>query len=240
MSHTCYGDLEGGFAGKGVTLFWRGLPIWLAVVGPIALAFFMLGALIDWNALDLAVTRGDQATMAFIETSPSFRRGIGIAFLCVAVSAAAAVLLYPLFQAISLRWWLSGLRFGELTVTSHLKTGQVYRVYLRFALYILALMAVTAIAGVICLFVVSALVGPRHDSTLGELIATVMTVGLYVVIALGASIVHQVVVTFALWRLGLQSAELTGAEVLDSVRAAGLPSSALGEGLADALGVGGM
>jgi len=48
------------------------------------------------------------------------------------------------------------------------------------------------------------------------------------------------VVTYSLWRLGLQSAELTGAEALNSVRAAGLPSSALGEGLADALGVGGI
>ena len=240
MAHTCYGDLAGSFAGRGMSLFWRGLPIWLMVVGPILFAFFALGALIDWNALDGAVARGDQATLAFIEASPGFRRGIGIAFLCVAVSAMAAALLYPLFQAISLRWWLSGLRFGGLAVTSHLKTGQVYRVYLRFALYIVALMAITAVVGGVCLLVVSTLVGPRHDSTPGELIATIITVGFYVVIALGASIVHQVVVTLSLWRLGLQSAELTGAEVLDSVRAAGLPSSALGEGLADALGVGGM
>ena len=34
MGHTCYGDLEGSFVGKGVTLFLRGLPIWLVVVGP--------------------------------------------------------------------------------------------------------------------------------------------------------------------------------------------------------------
>jgi uncharacterized membrane protein YjgN (DUF898 family) len=240
MAHTCYGDLEGSFAGKGATLFLRGLPIWLAVVGPIVFAFFMLGALIDWNTLNTAVAQGDQATLAFIETSAGFRRGVGIAFLCVAIAATAAVLLYPLFQAVSLRWWISGLRFGEITVISHLRTGQVYRVYLRFFLYMFLLMLLTAVAGSICLFAVSELVGPRHDSTLAELLATVITVGLYVVIALGASTVHQVVVTFSLWRLGLQSAELTGAEALNSVRAAGLPSSALGEGLADALGVGGI
>jgi len=51
--------------------------------------------------------------------------------------------------------------------------------------------------------------------------------------------VHQVVVSFALWRLGAQSAELFGTGALDGVRASGGPSSALGEGLADALGVGG-
>jgi hypothetical protein len=48
------------------------------------------------------------------------------------------------------------------------------------------------------------------------------------------------VVTFSMWRLGVQSAELSGADALDSVRATGTPSSALGEGLADALHVGGI
>jgi uncharacterized membrane protein YjgN (DUF898 family) len=240
MAHTCYGDLEGSFAGNGAALFLRGLPLWLAVVGPLVFAFFALGALIDWTTLNTAVAQGDQATLAFIETSAGFRRGVGVAFLCVAIAAMAAVLLYPLFQAISLRWWISGLRFGDVVVTSHLRTRQVYRVYLRFIVYILFLMLATAIVGGLCLFAVSELVGPRHDSSLAELLATIITVGLYVVIALGASTVHQVVVTLSLWRLGLQSAQLTGAEELDSVRAAGLPSSALGEGLADALGVGGI
>ena len=240
MKHTCYGDLEGAFVGTGAALFVRGLPMWLAVAGPIMFAVFALATLIDWNTLNVAVAQGDQATLAFIETSSGFRRGIGIAFLCLALAAVTAVLLYPLFQTVSLRWWISGLRFGEIAVTSRLKTGQVYRVYLRFLLFLFLLTLATAVAGSVCLFIVSELVGPRHDSALAELLATIITVGLYVVIALGASTVHQVVVTFALWRLGLQSAELSGVDVLNSVRAAGLPSSALGEGLADALGVGGI
>jgi uncharacterized membrane protein YjgN (DUF898 family) len=240
MKHTCYGDLEGAFVGKGAALFVRGLPMWLAVVGPIVFAFFALGALVDWNTLNTAVAQGDQATLAFIESSSGFRSAVGIAFLCLALAALAAVMLYPLFQTISLRWWISGLRFGDIAVTSCLKAGQIYRVYLRFLLFLFLLTLATAIAGGICLFIVSELVGPRHDSALAELLATIITVGLYVVIALGASTVHQVAVTFALWRLGLQSAELSGADALNSVRAAGLPSSALGEGLADALGVGGI
>jgi uncharacterized membrane protein YjgN (DUF898 family) len=148
MSHTCYGDLEGSFAGKGGTLFLYDLPIWLAVVGPILFAFFLLGTLIDWNTLDVAMAQGDQATLAFIEASPGFPAAVGTAFLCIAIAAIAAILLYPLFQAASLRWWISGLRFGDLAVTSRLKTGQVYRVYLRFVLYILLLMLLTAVAGV--------------------------------------------------------------------------------------------
>jgi uncharacterized membrane protein YjgN (DUF898 family) len=240
MKHTCYGDLEGAFAGKGTALFVRGLPMWFAVAGPLMFALFALATLIDWNALNTAVMQDDQATLAFIESSAGFRSAVGIAFLCLALAAVTAVLLYPLFQTVSLRWWISGLRFGDIAVTSRLRAGQVYRVYLRFFLFLFLLTLATAVAGGICLFIVSELVGPRHDSTLAELLATVITVGLYVVIALGASTVHQVVVTLALWRLGLQSAELSGAETLNYVRAAGLPSSALGEGLADALGVGGI
>ena len=240
MQHTCYGDLPGAFAGEGLSLFLRGLPMWLAVVGPIVFGFFALGALIDWNTLNTAVAQGDQATLAFIESSAGFRRGVGVACLCVAIAAMAAVLLYPLFQAVSLRWWISGLRFGDIAVTSRLKAGQVYRVYLRFVAYFFLLMVVTVVVGGICLFLVTELVGPRLDSSLAELLATIITVGFYVVIALGASTVHQVVVTFALWRLGLDSAELSSVEALNSVRAAGVPSSALGEGLVDALGVGGI
>src|SRR5215469_66775 len=151
MQHTCYGDLEGTFVGKGASLFLRGLPMWLAVVGPIMFAFFALGALIDWNTLNAAVMQGDQATLAFIESSEDFRSAVGVAFLCVAIAATAAVLLYPLFQTVSLRWWISGLRFGDMTVRSRLKAGQVYRVYLRFLLFLFLLTLATAVVGSICL-----------------------------------------------------------------------------------------
>jgi uncharacterized membrane protein YjgN (DUF898 family) len=240
MRHTSYGDLPGSFAGSGFELFLRGVPIWLVVVGPILIAIVTLGALVDWDSLNTAMTQGDRELLTRIESAAQFHRAIGIAVIALGAAAFAAVLLYPLFQALMLRWWISGLRFGELTITSRLRTAQVYRVYLRFILYILLLTLLALVGAAVALFGVNALVGPRHDSGLAELLATVITVGLYVVIALGASTVHQVVVTFAMWRLGAQSAELAGANALDCVRASGAPSSALGEGLADALGVGGI
>jgi uncharacterized membrane protein YjgN (DUF898 family) len=237
MRHTCYGDLPGSFAGSGLDLFLRGAPIWLVIVGPVVLAFVALGAMVDWDALNGMMADGENPFTVLAGSA-----GIRVFFVATAAlgtSVVAAVLLYPLFQAVTLRWWISGLRFGELTVTSRLRATQVYRVYLRFILYILLLMLVTLAGAAACLFAVTMLAGPRHDSALAEMLATAITVGLYVVIALGASTVHQVVVSFALWRLGARSAELSGAGALDGVRASGGPSSALGEGLADALGVGG-
>jgi hypothetical protein len=43
-----------------------------------------------------------------------------------------------------------------------------------------------------------------------------------------------------LWRLSFETAELSGLQALDNVKAAGVSSSAFGEGLADALDVGGL
>ena len=240
MRHTSYGDLCGDFAGEGAALFLRGLPIWLLVVGPVVFAFLALGAMVNWDALNGMMAGGDADPLGLLVGSIGFRRVFTIGAIALCTSVIAAVLLYPLFQAMMLRWWISGLRFGEVSVTSRLRTAQVYRIYLRFIAYILPFMLLVMVVGGLCVFLSGALVGSKHDSTLAELFASAVTLGVYVVIALGASTIYQVVVTFAMWRLGARSAELAGANALDCVRASGAASSALGEGLADALGVGGI
>ena len=241
MRHTSYGDLCGAFEGSGTALFVRGAPIWLAIAAPIVIAFFALGAMVDWDALSDAAARSDGDAMErFFAGSPHFALVVTVAIGSIFASIVAALLLYPLFEAITLRWWISGLRFGTVSVTSRLRTGQVYRVYLRFMLYLLLFMLVVLVAGALCIYVSAAVFGGRHDSALAELLASAGTLALYLVVALGASTIYQVVVGLAMWRLGAQSAELTGADALDSVRAAGGPSSAIGEGLADALGMGGI
>jgi hypothetical protein len=62
---------------------------------------------------------------------------------------------------------------------------------------------------------------------------------LYVVTMLGFSAIYQGTVRLAFWRCSVESVEVQGLQVLDQVRAEGAPSSAVGEGLADALHVGG-
>jgi hypothetical protein len=56
---------------------------------------------------------------------------------------------------------------------------------------------------------------------------------------LGFSTIYQGTVKLTLWRCGVESIALEGAAALDRVKAEGTPSSAVGEGLADALNVGG-
>ena len=91
--------------------------------------------------------------------------------------------------------------------------------------------------GMLVLAVVS-IVGLIHDATLTQVVIGAISLLLYVVVMIGSSTIYQVIVAAGLWRLGAQTAALSGEEALDGVRATGTASSALGEGLADALGVG--
>ena len=59
MRNTSYGDLHGRFEGSGLSLFLRGLPMWLLVVGPIVVALGVLSAQIDWDALSRLLEKGD-------------------------------------------------------------------------------------------------------------------------------------------------------------------------------------
>jgi uncharacterized membrane protein YjgN (DUF898 family) len=152
----------------------------------------------------------------------------------------AAALLYPVFQAMVLRWWLSGLRFGTLAVASRLRTGAVYAVYLRFMWIALLAGIVLGIASTIVVVLIGMLAGSPAKSTLAELLTTAILVGSYVIIALAYSTIYQATVRLRLWKHSVESLELSGLELLHNVKAAGAASSALGEGLADALNVGGI
>jgi uncharacterized membrane protein YjgN (DUF898 family) len=236
MRNTSYGDLQGRFESSGLSLFLRGLPMWLLIVGPIVVAIGVLSAQIDWDALSRLMEKGDDDAAKMIGNM--LAPGIGIAIGAVATSFIALPLLYPVFQAVKLRWWISGLRFGEVTVTSRLRAGQVYRVYLRLILYLFLLGLLSSIMGGMLVFTVVGTVSLAHNANLTQLVVGAISLVLYVVVAIGSSTIYQVVAAAGLWRLGAETAELTGEQALHGVRATGTASSALGEGLADALGVG--
>jgi uncharacterized membrane protein YjgN (DUF898 family) len=241
MRNTSYGDLQGRFEGRGLALFLRGLPIWLLVVGVPIFAIGGMARLIDWNMLgnELAAAQGDGDSMnALIKNNPQLREAIGIIIAAFSASVLVGIVLYPVFQAVKLRWWISGLRFGEIAVTSRLRIRQVYRVYLRLLLYLFLLGLLAGIMGGMMIATVIGIVSLMHNASATQVVGGVIGLLLYVVVMIGSSTVYQVIVTAGLWRLGAQTAALSGEAALDGVRATGTASSALGEGLADALGVG--
>lgn len=239
MDNTFYGDLAGEFHGSAASLFWRGLPMWLAVIGPMLIGIAVGAGRIDWRAAELAASQAGSDALSRIEgASPGFGAAVVFAMLGVIWAVLAAAVLYPAFQALMLRWWLMGLRFGSLSVVSRVRIGQIYGIYMRFLGYSLLF---SLAAGVVVTVVtgIYAAVMPLLPSTLGEILVTAGLLGAYVIAALAYSTIYQVTVKLGFWRVGADSLELSGATVLDKVKTVGRPSSSVGEGLANALGVGG-
>ncbi len=240
MRHTFYGDLGGSFDGSGLRLFLRGLPMWIAVVTPIAVTIGAFIEVVDWQALADATAEGGDDVMSKIEGSnPALADVVVFAMLMGGAAVTFAAVLYPAYQALMLRWWSSGLRFGDIEMHSNLRTRQVYGAYVRFLWYSILFCIVAAVIGVPALLIVGALAGNEQAGLGGEIAATAILLGAYVIAALGFSTVYRATVMLSLWQLGMEAMQLSGLPALERVKAGGRPSSALGEGLADALNIGG-
>jgi uncharacterized membrane protein YjgN (DUF898 family) len=220
MRNTFYGDLPGRFAGTGFSLFASGIVLWLIVVV----------GLIATIVLE-ARSGGSQ---------PSWAALAGPLWVWL-----AAIVVYPAFEAVTMRWWLSGLRFGDIAVKSALPTGKVYLIWLRF----LGLALLLAIVVGIIVSIVGAIAGMGSitadiaagkppSTTVGQLIAGIVLLLFYVVVLIAFSALYQVVVKFAVWRLAIDTLDISNFQMVTLVKAEGKLSSPFGEGLADALDVG--
>ncbi len=236
MLNTFFGDLQGRFEGSATRLLLRGLLLWFLAVAPFVagLAATLLG--VDWSALPAAASSDD--VLNRLEAS-GLDRALVYGALAGAWLLLAIAILYPMFQALVLRWWVSGLRFGEITVTSHLRTAQVFGLYGRFLWYaFLFTLTAGAIVGLGTLAI--GMVTAELDPMAKEVVVTVALLAVYVVFALGYSTIYQATVRLGLWRSVVDSLEVSNLAALDHVSAAGAAASPVGEGLADALNVGGV
>jgi uncharacterized membrane protein YjgN (DUF898 family) len=236
MRHTFFGSLPGRFEASGLQLLLRGALLWFLAVVPSTAGMVATLLAIDWNVLLTA--SGSDDTLSWLDGS-----GVASATVLAGLTGAwlllSLAILYPVFQAILLRWWASGLRFGDVTVTCHLRIGQVVGIYARFAgraLVFTAVMAAVIGAGWL---VLERLTG-EIDSMLDETVTTLAAVAAYVAAALGYSAIYQATVRLGLWHCVVESLDISGIARLDRVPAAGEPASPVGEGLADALSVGGV
>ncbi len=236
MHNTFFGNLPRRFEGSALRLLARGIPMWLLVVMPSTLGLLATIGAIDWAFL-AAGGRADDV--------PGWFEASGVAGAVVYAGLTAAWLLlsfalfYPIFQAMVLRWWASGLRFGEVVVNSRLRTAQVYGVYARFLLYAFVFTMAAGAIVVPGMFMLETLT-QRLDSMARETITTIAGLAAYVAIALGYSAVYQATVRLGLWRCVVESLDIANPAVLERVAAVGQPASPVGEGLADALSMGGI
>jgi uncharacterized membrane protein YjgN (DUF898 family) len=235
MRHTFFGNLPGRFEGSGWQLFVRGLPLWAITVVPLAIGAIATILAIDWSALSSSSLADDPRS--WIETSGLASRPVMVAF--TGVWLLLSIALYPIFHALLLRWWFSGLRFGDVALKSRLPITQVYTVYARFFGYATLFTAIAGSLLGIGAFGLSK-IAEEPASMRDEIIVTVLGMGAYVAIALGCWVIYQGTVKLGLWRCVIESLEVSHVAELEKVTAAGEPASPIGEGLADALNMGGI
>jgi uncharacterized membrane protein YjgN (DUF898 family) len=163
-----------------------------------------------------------------------------------------AVIVFPLapfvygaFKAVEWRWWLSGIRFGGLSLASTLRRSALIGLYWKvigwmfligavFSAYLFASAALTA-----------KLSGVPFDHLFGKQMSgesipfLALTLVGYLAYVLAINVVIRVYLSRDLWLRVLASTEVLGIEAADNVAAKGELSNALGEGFADGLDVAG-
>lgn len=242
LRHTLYGDLRGSFAGSGGSLFKRGLFMWFVIVGPLVIATLVSALGVDWAALASDVNSDrfddfDQATAVH----PGLGTFVVVISSAFAWTIVAAVVLYPAFQGMVAKWWLAGLRFGDVTVATSLRKRQFYGVYVRFLLLSIAVVVALALVVAAIVFAVVGSLSVLADlgNPASQLGIAVASVAFYVVVALAMWVCWQVAVKLKTWRMTVDSLTIANFATIAGVRASGEAASAVGEGLADALGGGG-
>jgi uncharacterized membrane protein YjgN (DUF898 family) len=218
MRHCHYGNLQGSFEGQGSELFKRGWKLWLVAISPFILV------------LVFAVVNVGQR----LSTVQS--RVFGLVILAWMI---AFPFIYGAFKAIEWRWWISGIRFGEVSFKSNLSSHDLYGLYWKvvgwFLLIVLLFIAyVTACIGFIAGFSNAARIAALMQ---GSIALTAATVVGYLGFILALNIVLRVYLLRDVVARVVASTTVFRLEAAGNVAVKGELANALGEGLAGGLDI---
>ena len=241
---------------------WRGVRFWMSGSGWIyalqaslwgLLMILTLGLILPWRAAALERYKMRHSHYGDLQGSfegrgwEFFKRGWWLWLLTpIAIYASPiAPFIYAGYKAIEWRWWLSGIRFGDVRLESKLPKSALIGLYWK----VIGWMAVLALVFSIYLALCAVLVASMSGSGLTELfkspelmksIPLLVLAGLgYLAFALALNVVIRVYLTCDLWVVVLGSVNISGLEAAANVAARGDLANALGEGFADGLDVGG-
>ena len=243
MGHTFFGDAGGRFEGSAWRLFWRGILMWIVVVAPLAYALEQAREKIDWTAIQsLLASKNLQTVIDGAQQIRGVEEAGPPAALALVWSILSGLFLFPAFAAMVMRWWLGGVRIGGAAVASDLRMRDFYRAFIRCLLYLLGFsIAFSVIGGFAASTIIGALSGAIDFSVTSTPRDAILAGGgiiAYVIYVLGCSTIYQVVVRLRIWQLAVESLVVSGLAALENVQARPAKATALGEGLADALGTG--
>jgi uncharacterized membrane protein YjgN (DUF898 family) len=176
-----------------------------------------------------------------------FKRGWWLWLLSFPVVTLAFT--YPAYQAVVWRWWIEGIRLGEVSFESDLRTGRLMGLYWATLGWIfLIVIADAMVVGAIALVAAAVAHTGGHAQGGGLVLLTrqhpyllfAATIVNYLVIALCVGIAVRVYLLRGVWERVVNSATAHHLDRADDVQARGDLASALGEGFADGLDVAGL
>jgi uncharacterized membrane protein YjgN (DUF898 family) len=227
MRHSYYGDLQGSFEGTGWEFFKRGWWLWLLAMMPLVLLIALPLLRFIPGLLPLAKTTTQIGGFATF-----------LMFL-------AAPFIYGLFKAKEWRWWLSGIRFGEVRFESSLVPSALVGLYWKVIGWFLLILVLFSAY----LFACAALIAAINHTPIAKFFApgnlqgsipmlVVAVVG-YLAFILALNVVMRVYLLRDVWARVIASTAVYRLEAAANVAAKGELANALGEGFADGLDVAG-
>ena len=232
MRHSFYGSLPGRFEGTGWMLFKRFWWLWFATVLIIAM-MVMTPVPMPIGAVLLKYT---PITATLLPLVPA---------LLAVVLLVGWPFAFAAYKVAEWRWWVAGIRFGDVRFESRLRLSAFNGLYWKVIGWsVLILVFLSAwIGGVIG----GAVVSTRSLEMSAEQIAAIMqtpwvlasmAIG-YLTAAMAFGTVIRMYLRRDLWARVTSSALVHNLAAVESVTAQGQAASALGEGLANSLDIGG-
>jgi uncharacterized membrane protein YjgN (DUF898 family) len=221
MRHCYYGDLQGSFEGRGWEFFKRGWWLWLLAVVPFGLVTIVL------------------PLSKFVPVLSPARTASQITGVVTLFIPLLAPFIYGAFKAVQWRWWLSGIRFGDVRFESALLRGALVSLYWKVIGWFLLLAALFAVYLFACAGLIVGFSGLSF--TPGNLQGSVPMIVLaaigYLAFILLLNVVMRVYLLRDLWARVIGSTAVYHIEAAANVSVKGDLAGAVGEGLADGLDV---
>jgi uncharacterized membrane protein YjgN (DUF898 family) len=242
---------------------WRGVRFWMTGSGWayafragawLLLVFVTLGIALPWR--DAALERYKMRHSWYGNVPGSFE-GRGSEFFKrawwlwllspTAILIVPAPFIYGAFKSIQWKWWLEGLRFGEVKATSTLGKGALIGRYWGTIGWSILFFTSFGIFIAATYGVLDAILTDRTMGTAAKVglilnhpgYIAAMIVG-YLVCVIAVNIVIRLYLVRDVWELAVRSVSITGLDSVRDVTVQGELAGALGEGFADGLDVGGL
>ncbi len=246
MTRTVWRGVRFSMGGSGWSYAWRSAlwGLWAAVT---------LGLALPWRAAALERFKMRHTAYGTLQGSfeatggQLFRKGWWLWLLMwpAAIFVFPVPFLWAMYKAIEWRWWVNGLRFGAVRFESDLDIADLMGLYWKVIGWsCLAVLAISlwfgAVFGVGRVTIGAGLEGAAKVAAVMANPFVLIGIGIgYLITALAFNVIFRIYLVRDLWAKIAETSVVHNIAAADNIAVLGDPASAIGEGFADSLDIGG-